>query len=81
LYGSGTRHALAPRHPNALAGAESLLPTGGALRQRANKNTFFLSFPQEVSGLHSFYTVRAQIAVALIFVVPQSAFSQKREMF
>jgi hypothetical protein len=42
---------------------------------------FFLSFPQEISPLHSFYTVEPQFAVALIFSLPQSACSQKREMF
>jgi hypothetical protein len=47
----------------------------------ADKNTLFLSFPQEVSPLHSFYTTHPHFAVALIFPLPQSACSQKREMF
>jgi len=47
----------------------------------ANKNTLFLPFPQEVSPLHSFYTTHPHFAVALIFSLPQSACSQKREMF
>jgi hypothetical protein len=47
----------------------------------ANKNTLFLPFPQEVSPLHSFYTTHPHFPVALIFSLPQSACSQKREMF
>jgi len=47
----------------------------------ANKNTFFLSRPQEISPLHSFYTMEPQFAVALFFSLPQSACSQIREMF
>jgi hypothetical protein len=43
---------------------------------RGNKSTVFLSFPQEVSWLHSFYTVAVQIDIALIFLVRQSAESQ-----
>jgi hypothetical protein len=40
--------------------------------RRANKNTLFLPFPQEVSPLHSFYTTEPHFAVALIFPLPQS---------
>jgi hypothetical protein len=53
-------------------------PEPGAARIKVR---FFLSFPQEISSLHSFYTVEPQFAVALIFPLPQSACSQKREMF
>jgi hypothetical protein len=45
------------------------------------KPALFLLLPQEVSPLHSFYTTKAQFAVALIFPLPQSASSQEREMF
>jgi hypothetical protein len=55
-------------------------PVSPAVR-RANKNTLFLSFPQELSPLHSFYTAHPHFAVALFFPLPQSACSQKREMF
>jgi hypothetical protein len=46
-----------------------------AVARGANKSTFFLSFPQEISLLHSFYTVEPQFAVALIFPLLQSACS------
>jgi hypothetical protein len=49
--------------------------------RRANKNTLFLSFPQEVPLLHSIYTVRAQFPVAQLLLLPQGACSQKREIF
>jgi len=40
------------------------------------KVPFFLSVPQEVAPLHSFYTTEAQFAVALISPLSQSACSQ-----
>jgi hypothetical protein len=40
---------------------------GIAGRAARIKVRFFLSFPQEISPLHSFYTVEPQFAVALIF--------------
>jgi hypothetical protein len=45
------------------------------------KTTLFLSLPQEVPPLHSFYTTQPHFAVALIFKLPQSACSQERDLF
>jgi hypothetical protein len=53
----------------------------GLSTRRAIKTTLFLPFPQKVSPLHSFYTTEPHFAIALIFPLPQSALSQKREMF
>src|SRR5208282_3458509 len=57
------------------------IPVGILWRAARIKVRFFLSYPQEISPLHSFYTVEPQFAVALIFLLPQSACSQKRAMF
>jgi hypothetical protein len=66
-----------------LAAAVLGCPAGEARQHstRPNKKALFLSFPQEVSPLHSFYTTKPHFAIALILPLPQSASSQKREMF
>jgi hypothetical protein len=54
---------------------ETALQVAWAWRAARIKVRFFLSYPQEISPLHSFYTVEPQFAVALIFSLPQSACS------
>jgi hypothetical protein len=73
LYGSA-----APRCGRALTCSRGS-PQGFPAQE--DKDLLFLPFPQEVSPLHSFYTTKPQIAVALMVALPHSACSQKREMF